>query len=89
MIILLGCVSVVFDIFTIWYIYDLFSGDTLGYSRMRNKEEYFIYDSFEMWYYAVHNIGFMFVVGMIFLILMSLATFILINETIKKYFLRG
>ena len=56
---------------------------------MRNKEEYFIYDSFEMWYYAVHNIGFMFVVGMIFLILMSLATFILINETIKKYFLRG
>lgn len=53
----------VFNLGCFWYIYNFFSGDFVGYLRMRNRDEYFIYNSFEMWYYAMKEIGFMFVVG--------------------------
>ena len=56
------------DMLLIWYMLDFLSGDSVGYLRMRDRDEYFIYNSFEMWYYAMKEIGFMFVVGTIFMI---------------------
>lgn len=66
---------IVFDIMMIWYMLDFLSGDSVGYLRMRDRDEYFIYDSFEMWYYAMKEIGFMFVLGIILTILSNFVFF--------------
>ena len=66
---------IVFDIMMIWYMLDFLSGDSVGYLRMRDRDEYFIYDSFEMWYYSMKEIGFMFILGIILTILSNFVFF--------------
>ena len=73
---------VAFNTIMIWYMLDFFSGDTIGYLRMRDRDEYFIYNLFEMWYYAIKDIGFMFVVGVNLTILSSFVFFDVFKHTI-------
>ena len=59
---ILGAVVMIVGYFL--YLFFVFiSGWTIGHSRYRSSEEYFIYDSYEMLYYAIIEIGFMFAGG--------------------------
>lgn len=66
---------ILFDTFAIYFYPAFFAGDTIGYSKYRSSDEYFIYNSFEMLYYCLWNMGFMFVVGFPFIIGSNLVYF--------------
>lgn len=68
----------------IFYILDFLSGDSVGYLRMRNIDEYFVYSLFEMWYYTIREVGFMFVVGTNFVALANILYFDIFMSSIKK-----
>ena len=58
---------VTFDMLVIWGIWNLFSGEGVGYARMR--DEYFIYNLYEMLNFALRDIGLGTLCGLILMIL--------------------
>ena len=73
---------IMWDIVMIWWLWYFLSGESIGHFRYRSSNEYFIYNIYDMLFYSLHHIGFMFIVMVAITILVNFSYFDIFKRNI-------